>query len=180
MIEPYIFLIVFFGYFISLVFYFVNFELQKESLFTWGKQTVSVTLFLHFIFILGLLSQKNRLPAMVFLEYTAPFFVLLLAGEPERREHLRHRLGAVLRNHADRVARQIGHALFQRQRKMPRLLLGPLAAEKAIDQHGRMVWIVARVPGTPIHIRGGLIGWRPRLWNLIHASIVTGTRGFLC
>ena len=98
----------------------------------------------------------------------------------ERREHLRHRLGAVLRNHADRVARQIGHALFQRQRKMPRLLLGPLAAEKAIDQHGRMVWIVARVPGTPIHIRGGLIGWRPRLWNFIHASIVTGTRGFLC
>jgi hypothetical protein len=42
-----------------------------------------------------------------------------------------------------------------------------------------MVWIVARVPGTPIHIRGGLIGW-PRLWNIIHASIVTGTRGFLC
>jgi hypothetical protein len=86
----------------------------------------------------------------------------LLAGEPERREHLRDRLGAVLWNHADRVARQIGHALFQRQRKMPRLLLGSLAAQKAIDLHGRMVWIVARVPGTPIHIRGGLIGW-PRL-----------------
>ncbi len=103
----------------------------------------------------------------------------LPAGEPERREHLRDRLGAVLRNHADRVARQIGHARFQRQRKMPRLLLGALAAEKAVDQHGRMVWIVARVPGTPIHIRGGLIGWRPRPWKLIHGSIVTGRRGLV-
>ena len=101
----------------------------------------------------------------------------LVAGEAERVEDLVDDFGAVLRNDADGIAGRIGYALLQREGEVARLLLGALAAEKAIDQHGRVVWIVARVPGTQRGIRGRLIGGWRRLLKLIHGFIVTRRRG---
>ena len=48
-----LFLMIFAGYFISFILYFMNFELQKESLYIWARGVVFFSLWGHFLFLLS-------------------------------------------------------------------------------------------------------------------------------
>lgn len=82
-----IFLIIFCGYFLSLVFYFVNFEFQKDSASLWGKKIANACLLLHFIFLLALLSESRRFAITNLSEYlyVGSFLILLVSFVMEWR-----------------------------------------------------------------------------------------------
>ncbi len=58
--NPSLFLVVFLGYFVSFVLYFMNFETQRETLYSWAKRVALLSLLLHFIF-LSMSFMKTRL-----------------------------------------------------------------------------------------------------------------------
>ena len=82
-----VFLIIFLGYFLSLVFYFINFEFQKDSASLWGKKIVNACLILHFIFLLALLSESRRFAITNLSEYlyVGSFLILLVSFVMEWR-----------------------------------------------------------------------------------------------
>ena len=94
MINPSIFLIVFFGYFGSFIFYFLNFEQPKEELTVWGRQLVFVSLFLHFMFLLALVSQKRSLAITSVSEYVyvVSFLILLASRYMESKQRARFQM----------------------------------------------------------------------------------------
>jgi len=50
--NPSIFLIIFLGYFLSFILYFMNFESRKGVLYSWARQVALLSLSFHFIFLL--------------------------------------------------------------------------------------------------------------------------------
>ncbi len=79
MLNPSLFLIVFLGYFAALVCYFINFETQKESLLTWGRQFVFMGLVLHAIFLIALYAQTKSIATPYFSEFLVAFLVLTIS-----------------------------------------------------------------------------------------------------
>ena len=74
-----LFLVVFLGYFIGWIFYFVNFEFQKEVFFAWARKTVLAALFFH-AFFLAAFFWRGQVPAPANLtEYAVPLLIVLIS-----------------------------------------------------------------------------------------------------
>ncbi len=75
-----LFLAIFFGYFLSFVLYFVNFEQRKDSLSEWANKVTEMCALLHFIFLLATVSAhhfviKNLLDAV----YVGSFLIVAVS-----------------------------------------------------------------------------------------------------
>ena len=103
----------------------------------------------------------------------------LVAAKPQRLQHLRHRLRAILRKHPNRIARRIRHPRLQRERKMPRLLLRALAAQKVVRHHSGIDMGCCVCTSEPPDRRYAVLGGhrRPqprsceRLYPALHRSL---------
>ena len=78
LVTEFLFWIVLAGYWLSWLFYFLNFEIQKESYFIAAKKILVACLSLHFFLILGV-SATHGWPATQRLEAMVPFTILLLS-----------------------------------------------------------------------------------------------------
>ena len=85
--NPSLFLMVFLGYFISFVLYFMNFESQKEALYIWAKRAALLTLLLHFIFLLAPFMKTRIFPVTNLSEYIemVSFLILIVSFVMEWR-----------------------------------------------------------------------------------------------
>lgn len=76
--NPSLFLIVFAGYLISFLLYFMNFELQKESLYIWARGVTFFSLWGHFVFLLSAFLKTGHFAVGNLSEYIEMVSFLIL------------------------------------------------------------------------------------------------------
>ena len=86
-----LFLLVFAGYFLSFVLYFMSFELQKESISHWARRIVSLSLLTHLVFLLTASFKAGHFAVNNLSEYIqmVSFLILCVSFVVETRTNVK-------------------------------------------------------------------------------------------
>ncbi|PIU40112.1 MAG: hypothetical protein COT00_03420 [Candidatus Omnitrophica bacterium CG07_land_8_20_14_0_80_50_8] len=88
-----IFLLIFFGYFVSFVLYFMNFESQRETHYAWAQRAALFSIFFQLVFILATFVKTRFLPVTHLSEYyieIVSFIILFVSLVIESRYNARY------------------------------------------------------------------------------------------